>query len=159
MSTIIAVSIAIALLLAAIIFCVATVIITALQEVSVKNPAASSLSPCDADGVGTHFDFPGRSAFNAALRPASPPGLVTPSLMAATRGRTLDFANAALNGNLLDLRSAKSVAVTIEEDKVRLEVDGWNVFRAYNIGIIQVDDRRVAARGDRSAPTHPLPNP
>jgi hypothetical protein len=45
-------------------------------------------------------------------------------------------------GGADDLHHADDVAVTITADRVWIDVNGANVFRAYRIGRLQVDDRR-----------------
>jgi hypothetical protein len=97
-----------------------------------KDPAASRLPLPDAGGSWAGFDLPGSLAFASPLAgPAPPSGHHSPDVVWAM-GRGMN-----------DFKCADSVAVTIEGDKVWLEVDGVNVFRAKNIGLVQVDDRRV----------------
>lgn len=100
------------------------------------NPAASRTLPLpDVGGSQAGFDFlpcPSSLARVPPLtRPTPPSGHSSPDVVWAM-GRGMN-----------DFKSARSVEVTIDRDKVWLEVDGVNVFRAYNVGIVQVDDRRI----------------
>lgn len=51
--------------------------------------------------------------------------------------------------NVSDIFSADLVEVTIENDRVWIDIDGSNRFRAYRIKRLVLTDRR---------PRHPLPN-
>ena len=124
-------------LLFAILFCVGSVVISEFR----KAPAASALNPTDAGGSQAGLDFLPEVISTLALVPPlakthAPPSAPDPLGAVFAMGRGMN-----------DFKSAESVAITIERDKVWLEVNGVNVFRAYNVGIVQVDDRReVSAR-------------
>lgn len=99
-----------------------------------RKPAAME-TPFRAAGPRAGFDIlPCPSSLVTApplTRPTPPSGHSSPDVVWAM-GRGMN-----------DFKSARSVEVTIDRDKVWLEVDGVNVFRAYNVGIVQVDDRRI----------------
>src|SRR6185369_370119 len=128
MSTIL-VPLALGTLVLLILVCVGSVILS-----EIKAPAASRPNPSDGGGSQAGFDILPCVTSTLALaspRVGLPPpsGLDSPKLVRPGRG--MNHLSAVLNafhGN--DFTSAESVAITIDGDKVWLEVDGVNVFRA-----------------------------
>ena len=110
--------------------CIGFVVLAIL--VGGKDSAAPSLP--GAGGSRAGFDILPCPSLSASAPPlASSPRSRAPSVaMLAAMGRGMN-----------DFKCAESVEVVIDRDRVWVNVDGVNAFRAYGVKEIQVDDRRI----------------